>query len=168
MDNTDLEPLKPLILRSNRFLGAALQEAGLITVEQLEAANQQFLDQIQGGDICGANLLYNLIGGEPPVDEATLIDHALDRFDVGVIDLALLDLSRRPEAAVDFASCWATQTVLFDSVDGIHFLASTYYFSKPVIKHWEKMLGGTLLWYVTSCVAMASALERFENVLASA
>jgi len=37
---------RPLILRSNRFLGSALVERALITNESLEAANEKLLDII--------------------------------------------------------------------------------------------------------------------------
>lgn len=43
-------------------------------------------------------------------------------------------------------------------------VASCYYMSAPVIKHWEDMLDGRVLWYGTSISSLSRALERIEDV----
>ncbi|MEM8548068.1 MAG: TRAP transporter TatT component family protein [Pseudomonadota bacterium] len=69
---------RPLILRSNRFLGSALIERGLVTAEDLEVANEKLLETIQAGDIRGASLLNILIYEQKALDEALLLDSLVE------------------------------------------------------------------------------------------
>ena len=39
--------------------------------------------------------------------------------------------------------------------------------SAPVVKHWEELLDGKVVWYVTSMASMSRGLERLEDVLAA-
>ncbi|MDA0350157.1 MAG: hypothetical protein O3C20_22465 [Verrucomicrobia bacterium] len=53
--------INPIILRSNRFLGNTLVNNELITLEQLEAANNVLLDKIEAENIREASLLRILM-----------------------------------------------------------------------------------------------------------
>lgn len=62
-------------------------------------------------------------------------------------------------AGVDPTECGATGTIPFDFREGVHFVATTYYFSKPVRDFWEEKLEGSLSWFVTTLASMNEALE---------
>lgn len=44
-------------------------------------------------------------------------------------------------------------------------VASCYYMSTPVVKHWETLLDGNIIWYATSIASMHQSLQRLENIL---
>jgi hypothetical protein len=43
-------------------------------------------------------------------------------------------------------------------------LATCYYMSAPVIKYWEELLDGRLIWYGTTISSLSRALERIEEI----
>lgn len=152
---------RPLILRSNRFIGSALMERGLITIENLEAANEKLLELVQRGDMRSANLLNILLLDLKCVDESALIEAAIDGDEVpGLVDLTCYDMQKFREFSVDIELCYATYTVPFDRVEDFVMVATSYYLSKPNIQYWEEALGGNVIWYVSSVASVASALER--------
>ncbi|WOO42868.1 hypothetical protein [Rubellicoccus peritrichatus] len=154
---------RPLVLRSNRFLGAALTDAGLILNEDLEAANEKVLQAVQKEDPRGANLLNILLYDLQKLDEPALIDETLEQHDIGVIDLANYDLSFLTETEVSFSICWSTFTVPFDCVENFTMIATAYYLSKPTIDFWESQFDGPIIWYVSSVASIADALARAET-----
>ena len=60
-------------------------------------------------------------------------------------------------------SCWATWTVPFDKEEEFTFLASAYYLSPAVRAHWEKQLGGPILWFGTTLENIAEFLEKLTG-----
>lgn len=154
-------PNRPLILRSNRFLGSALIERGLLANDDLEAANQKLLEGIQKGDARSANLLNILLYELKVLEEADLIDSIVEQDDVGIIDLANYDLGFLSNQNVNLDICWATYTIPFDQVEGFTMIATAYYLSKPAVTYWEEQFPGPVLWYLCSVGSIAESLERY-------
>ncbi len=47
-------------------------------------------------------------------------------------------------------------------------MASAYYLSPAVRSHWEKQLGGNILWYATTLEVVSDFLEKIEAGAAGA
>ncbi len=154
---------RPLVLRSNRFLGAALLERGLVTNEDLEAANEKLLEIVQAGDLRGASLLNILIFELKALDEAKLIDSLVDQDDVSLIDLGNYDLGKFREMRLNTDLCWATFTLPFDRVEDFYMVATGYYLSEPAKQYWTEQLEGKILWYVASLTSISAALDQVER-----
>lgn len=166
LTNEDLAVHRPLLLRGNRFLGAALQERELISVDALEAANQQFLEVLQSGDLRRASLLNILLYETNALEEETFLTHLIERENLGLIDVRLYDLPKTFDRKLDLGMCWVTQTLPIDREDDFHFLVSTYALSKPVVNHWEEQLSGHLIWYTVSPSVLQEAFDELESLLA--
>lgn len=151
---------RPLVLRSNRFLGAALLERGLVTNEDLETANEKLLEIVQAGDLHGASLMNILVFDLKALDEAALIDSLMEQDDVSLIDLANYDLAKFRDMRVNTDLCWATFTMPFDRVEDFYMVATGYYLSEPAKQFWAEQLEGKIIWYVASIASIAEALER--------
>lgn len=151
---------RPLILRSNRFLGSALLERNLIKVEHLEAANEKLLEHVQNGDMRAANLLNILLFDLKSIDENALIEAVAEDEAVGMIDLMNYDMAKFREINVDIELCYATYTVPFDRVEDFTMVATAYYLSKPTVQYWEETIGGNIIWYICSVASIANAIER--------
>ncbi|MEM9226666.1 MAG: hypothetical protein AAGA45_01745 [Verrucomicrobiota bacterium] len=158
---------RPLILRSNRFLGSALVERGLVSSNDLEAANEKLLEVIQAGDIRGASLLNILTIELKVLDEAALIDSMVEMDEVSLVDLSTYDISKFKEMKVDIDLCWATFTFPFDRMENFAMLATSYYLSEPTKKFWLEHFNGDVIWYTTSILSIAKALERAEEEAAA-
>ncbi len=154
-------------MRSNRFLGSALVERSLIDVGDLETANGKLLEIIQGGEMRQASLLSILMYDMQVLEEEALIERILEDTGLGLIELGSYDLTRREAQSWDVGSCWATQTVPFDAIEGFHFVATAYYLSQPARKFWEELLEGEIVWYVAPMVSIADSLNAIEEAQAS-
>ena len=155
---------RALILRSNRFLGSSLVEKGFISSSDLEAANEKFMEAIQAGDFERGSILNTLLFGLKVLDEQVLLDHFVEECNLGLIDLDFVEMPSLRPLNVDLSVCWASSTVPFDKVEKTHLLATCYYLSAPVVKHWEGLLDGPVIWYATSAASMMRALERVNEV----
>lgn len=155
---------RALILRSNRFLGSALVDKGLVSSVDLEAANGKFMDAIQSADLKRASILSTLLFDLKTLEESKLLDYLVEECKLGLVDLSFLGLGSLRPMNVDLSLCWASSTVPFDYVEGTYMLATCYYMSAPVVKHWEDMLDGRVLWYGTSTTSLSLALERIEDI----
>ncbi len=155
---------RALILRSNRFLGSSLVDKGIVSVGDLEAANERFMEAIQASELKGASILSTLLFELKAFDENTLLDLLIEEKQIGLIDLNHVELSSLRPFKVDLSLCWATSTIPFDKVENTYMLASCYYLSAPVVKHWEELLDGRVLWYATTTSSMTRALERIEDI----
>lgn len=161
-----MQPNRALILRSNRFLGSSLQDNGLISNANLEAANEKFMETIQSRDsFKNASILKILLHDLKVLDETRMLKHILEAHGIGLIDLHFLELKRLPSTEIDMDLCWATLTVPFDQAEQTYMLATSCYMSAPVVKHWEELLGGKVIWYATSIVSINHGLERLEDIL---
>lgn len=158
---------RSLLLRGNRLLGSSLVSAGLISEENQQSASQKLLEVIQADNLKAAGLLYILLYELHALKESALITHQLEKNELGLIDLHNFAIESTFDPALDLELCWSTWTVPFDRVDGIHLVASCYYLSEPIRKHWEGVLNGQIMWYVISIAGIMEALERI-NAAASA
>jgi hypothetical protein len=84
-----------------------------------------------------------------------------------LIDLNHIELRALPSTDIDLSLCWASSTIPFDKVDDTYMVATCYYMSAPVVKYWEDLLDGKIVWYETSMASMSRGLERLEDVLAA-
>jgi hypothetical protein len=155
---------RALILRSNRFLGSALVDKGLVTTGDLEEANGKFMKAIQSSDLKRASILSMLLFDFKKLEEAKLLDYLVEERKLGLVDLDFIELQSLRPMNIDLSLCWASSTVPFDHVEGTYLLASCYYMSAPVVKYWEDLLDGRLIWYGTTTLSLSRALERIEEI----
>ncbi len=155
---------RALILRSNRFLGSALVDKGLVSTGDLEEANGKFMDAIQSSDLKRASILSTLLFDLKKMDEAKLLEYLVEEEKLGLVDLNFVELKSLRPMNVDLSLCWASSTVPFGHVEGTYMVATCYYMSAPVIKHWEEMLDGRVIWYGTSTASLSRGLERIEEI----
>ena len=102
---------RALILRSNRFLGSALVNKGLVSTTDLEEANTRFMEAIQSSDLRRASILSTLLFDLKKLDEAKLIDYLVDELKLGLVDLDFIELPSLRPMNVDLSLCWASSTV---------------------------------------------------------
>jgi hypothetical protein len=150
-------------MRANRLLGAALVEANLIKIEDLEAANERLLELLQSGAERQATLLGVLLFEKKVLSEDDLLHHLVDTDGIGLIDLRTYDVPEEFRKNVDLGACWATWTVPFDKEEDFHFVATAYYLSQAVRSYWEKQFGGNVLWYATTLEIISDFLEKIET-----
>jgi hypothetical protein len=67
----------------------------------------------------------------------------------------------------ELSLCWASSTIPFDHVEGTYMVASCYYISAPVVKYWEELLDGKVVWYAASMASINRGLERIEEIHAA-
>ena len=151
-----------MLMRANRLLGAALVEANLVKIEDLEAANERLLGLLQSNAERQATLLGVLIYEKKVLSEDDLLHHLIDNDGIGLIDLRTYDVPEDFRKNVDLGSCWATWTVPFDKEEDFYFVATAYYLSPAVHSHWEKQLGSNILWYATTLENISDFLEKIE------
>ncbi len=164
-----MEAYRSLILRANRSLGAYLAENALIQDEDFAKANERLMDILQEGQLRQANLLNILCHEQKCVEEDALVTHLTEEHNLGLVDLEHIKVkSLGKELGFELDLCRATGTLPFDLQDGIVCVASTFYLSKPVVKHWEDLLKRNIFWYGTSLVSMANAVEKLAEAEAAA
>src|SRR5262245_60266967 len=132
------ENLRPIIMRSNRLLGAALVERNLITVDQLNQATERFLQILETAPETEASLLSVLVNEVKATSEDALLEYLVEELQLGVIDPRELDLNDDLKLHLNVGVCWATWTVPFDKDEDVHYVASAYYLSQAVRQQWEK------------------------------
>jgi hypothetical protein len=153
---------RPLLMRSNRLLGSALVEHNLVKFEDLETANDRVLELAAQGNYRQASVLGLLVCEKKVLLEETVIHAALEEHGLGVCDLRHYDVPDDIRRDLDPGMCWATWTVPYDKEEDCWFVATAYYLSSAVRTHWEKKLGGTIIWHVTSMDVIADFLERLQ------
>ncbi len=159
-----MQEYRALILRSNRFLGSALVERALVSVDDLEAANGKFMEAIQASELKRASILSTLLFEIKALEEQALLEHLVEEESLGLIDLNHVELQSLRPFNVDISLCWATSTIPFDKIENTYMVASCYCLSAPVIKYWEEHLNGRVIWYGTSTSSLIRALERIEEM----
>lgn len=154
---------RPLLMRANRLLGASLVEHNLVKIEDLENANERLLEAIAANDRRKCSVLAIIAYEMKTVREEDLLQHIVETDGIGLIDLRNYETSDDVKKSIDFADCWATWTVPFDHEEDFHFVATAYYLSPAVRAHWQKKLGGRILWYGTTLEVIADHLEKIET-----
>ncbi|MGF1450609.1 MAG: hypothetical protein ACFB21_00875 [Opitutales bacterium] len=155
---------RPLILRSNRFLGSALLERELVSNDVLEAANERLLEIIQAGEAANASLLYVLLYDLKELNESALIENVVDTEKLGAIDLTNYNLANVANLELDLSLCQATFTLPFDQLEGVYMVATAYYLSRPAVQYWEQFLDKPVIWYVSSVRSIIDGLERLRSL----
>lgn len=147
-------------MRANRLLGASLVEHNLVKIEDLETANEKFIeivstDQLRQGTILGI-LAYDM----KVVKEDDVLHHIVETDGIGLVDLRDYDVPDDVRKNLDPGACWATWSVPFDKEEEFTFVATAYYLSPAVRSFWEKQTGGPVLWFGTTLDAVADYLEK--------
>jgi len=151
---------RPLLMRANRLLGSALIEHNLVKFEDLEAANERLLEVAASGQVRQSSVLSILVYEKKVLREEDLLHHVVDDHGVGVVDLRGYDVPEEVKKEIDLDACWATWSVPFDREEDFHFVATAYYLSPAVRTHWEKKLGGQIIWQATTMDIIADFLDR--------
>lgn len=152
--------IRSLLMRSNRLLGASLVEANLVTIDQLDNANEKLLDLISDGTPRQCSLLGVLAYDLKVVREEDVLQHCVDEYNIGIIDLSTYDGSDEVKAGINHAACWATWTLPFDREDDFTLVASAYHLSPAVRTFWEKQFDNQVIWYGTTLEEIADTLDR--------
>ncbi|MBC8009611.1 MAG: hypothetical protein H7067_05905, partial [Burkholderiales bacterium] len=134
--------IRSLLMRANRLLGASLVEANLVTVDQLESANERLLELISAGTPRQCTLLGVLAYDLKVVSEEDVLHHCVDEHNIGLIDLRTYEGAEEVKVGFNPAVCWATWTVPFDRDEEFMLIATAYYLSPAVRTYWEKQFSG--------------------------
>jgi len=153
---------RALLMRANRLMGASLVEANLVKIDDLEKANEKLFEIIAAQNARQSTLLGVLCNQMKVLNEDDVIAYVTEKEPVGLIDLRSYDISEDLRKTLDTDSCWATRTVPFDREDDFYSVATAYYLSAAVRKHWEKALGGPIIWYATTLEMLADYLEKWD------
>jgi len=156
------------MMRANRLLGAALVEHNLVKIENLEAANERLIELSSGEQPRQSTILGILAYDMKVLREEDVLHHVVEVEGIGLMDLHNYDVSEEVKKATDPGMCWATWTVPFDHEEDFWFVASAYYLSPAVRSHWEKQLGGHILWYATTLEMIAEYLEKLAQAATAA
>ena len=148
------------MMRANRLLGAALVEQNLVKIEDLETANEKFIEVVAREQPRQSTILGLLAYDMKVLKEDELLHHLVEAEGVGLVDLRDYEVPEDSRKNVDYGACWATWSVPFDREEEFHFVATAYYLSPAVRTFWEKQLGGPILWFGTTLEAVADYLEK--------
>lgn len=147
-------------MRSNRLLGAQLVEHNLVKIEDLETANEKLIELVASDQPRQSTILGILAYDMKVLKEDDVLHHIVETDGVGLVDLREYEVPDDVKKNVDRGACWATWSVPFDKEEEFWFVASAYYLSPAVRTHWEKALGGPILWFGTTLEAIADYLEK--------
>ncbi len=151
---------RPLMMRANRLLGAQLVEHNLVKIEDLESANEKFIDVVSGDQPRSCTILGILAYDMKVLKEDDVLHHLVESDGVGLVDLRDYEVPDDSKKNLDTGACWATWSVPFDREEEFYFVATAYYLSPAVRAFWEKQLGGPILWFGTTLEAIADYLEK--------
>jgi hypothetical protein len=154
---------RPLLMRVNRLLGAALVEHNLVKIENLEAANERLLEAVTAGDRRKTSVLAILAHEIKVVKEEDVLQHLVETEGIGLVDLHNYEMPDELRKSLDTADCWATWTLPFDQEENFYFVATAHLLSPAVRAHWQKKLGGQILWYGTTLDVIADTLEKIDT-----
>lgn len=151
---------RPLLMRANRLLGSALVEHNLVKFEDLEAANDRVLELAAAGDFRQASVLGVLVFERKVLREEDVLHAVMEEHALGVVDLRHYEVPDDIRKNLDLGMCWATWTVPYDKEEDFWLVATAYYLSPAVRTHWERKLGGPIVWMATTMDIVADFLER--------
>ena len=104
-------------MRANRLLGATLVEQELVSIDDLDEANDRMAELMSGqSDSHQISLLSILVNEKQSLSEDQLLDIMLEEHGLGLIDLANIHFDPELLGTLDYKTCWATLTVPFDMV----------------------------------------------------
>ncbi len=156
-----------LLLRSNRYLGASLVEADLVTLPNLEAATERLLQFVTAGVARQSNVLGVLAYEMKVLREEDVLQHLADEHGAGLVDLRNHELAEELRLSLDPGVCWATWTLPFDREEGFTSVATACFLSSAARTYWEKHLDGPIIWYGATIEGIADQLEKLETARAA-
>jgi hypothetical protein len=159
---------RPLLMRANRLLGAALVENNLVKIEDLETANEKLIEVVASDQPRQCTILGLLAYDMKVLKEDDLLHHIVESEGVGLVDLRDYEVPEDVRKNLDLGACWATWSVPFDREEEFYFVATAYYLSPAVRTYWEKQLNGPILWFGTTLEAIADYLEKYASDPANA
>lgn len=154
---------RPLLMRANRLLGASLVELNLVRIEDLETANEKLIEIVATNQPRQSTILGILAYDMKVLREEDVLHHLVETDGIGLVDLRDYEVPDDVRKATDTDVCWATWSVPFDRQEDFTFIASAYYLSPAVRAHWEKQVGGPILWFGTTLECIADYLEKLEE-----
>ncbi len=149
-------------MRANRLHGSALVEHNLVKFEDHEAANERVLELAAQGDFRQASVLGILVCDKKVLKEEDVLRSVMEEQGVGIVDLRNYDVPEEIRRDLDPGMCWASWTVPYDKDEDFWFVATAYYLSNAVRTHWEKKLGGKVIWHVTTMDVVADFLDKLQ------
>ena len=152
-----------LLIKSNRVLGTRLVEADLTNVEEMDKANEGFIELARAKDIKRASLLRVLIFDNQSLKEESLLDYQLENFPVGAIMLENYKIDEELLENESLELMRASWTIPVDRVNGRWFLATAYYMSDVVRQFWEERLEGRITWYISSLSQLETVFESLAE-----
>lgn len=155
-------------MRANRMLGANLVEHNLVKIEDLEIANEKLIDLVATDQPRQSTILGILAYDMKVLKEDEVLHRIVETEGVGLVDLRDYEVPEDSRKNLDTGACWATWSVPFDHEEEFTFIATAYYLSPAVRSHWEKLLGGQILWFGTTLECIADYLEKHAATLAAA
>jgi hypothetical protein len=153
------------MMRANRLLGAQLVEHNLVKIEDLEAANERFIEIVSAQDNRQSTILGILAYDLKVLKEDDALHHLVEVEGLGLVDLRDYDVPDEARKNLDLDACWATWSVPFDREEEFFFVATAYYLSPAVRAYWEKELGGPILWFGATLEGIAEYLEKLTAAL---
>ncbi len=147
-------------MRANRLLGAQLVEHNLVKIEDLETANEKFIEVVASDQPRQSTILGILAYDMKVLKEDDVLHHIVETDGVGLVDLRDYEVPDDSKKNLDYGACWATWSVPFDREEEFTFVASAYYLSPAVRTFWEKHVSGPILWFGTTLEAIADYLEK--------
>jgi hypothetical protein len=153
---------RQLLMRANRLLGSALIEHNLVKFEDLEAANERLLELVAQGNFRQASVLHLLVNERKAVREEDVLHVVMEEMGLGLVDLRHYEVPDEIRNTLDLGMCWATLTAPYDKEEDFHLVATAYYLSPAVRTHWEKQLGGPIVWTATSMDVLTDFLDRLQ------
>lgn len=153
---------RPLLMRSNRLLGASLVERNLVKIEDLEAATEKLIEFASGHHPRQCTILGILAYEMKVVKEDEVLHHGVDQDGIGLVDLRDYEVPDEVKNQLDLGVCWATWSVPFDREENFTFIATAYYLSPAVRSFWERQLETPILWFVTSMENIGDFLRKLK------
>lgn len=102
------------MMRANRLLGAALVEQNLVKIEDLETANEKFIEVVATDQPRRSTILGLLAYDMKVIKEDEMLHHLVEAEGVGLVDLRDYEVPEDSRKNVDLGACWATWSVPFD------------------------------------------------------
>lgn len=152
-----------LLIKSNRVLGTRLVEADLASVEEMDRANEVFIELARAKDIKRASLLRVLVYDMQSLKEESLLDYQLENYPVGAVMLENYKIDDELLAQESLELMRASWTLPIDRVNGRWFLATAYYMSDIVREFWEERLEGRITWLVSSLSQLETVFESLAE-----
>ncbi|MEM9158549.1 MAG: hypothetical protein AAGB46_05820 [Verrucomicrobiota bacterium] len=155
-------------MRANRLLGASLVEHNLVSIDDLDVANERLLELISNSASSQQISLLSILASEKQkLDENKLFEHLIEEESLGIIDVRNIEIPEELRSVFNTGECWATWTVPFDLVEDTRYLATAYYLSPVVRQYWEDKVQGKVVWFAASLESITDFLEKYEAELAN-